>query len=641
MHKFTPLLLAFLLLTLIGPLHGQRPADTLSIAASIARYSMNNPQFSPDGTKAVVVVSFSGSADRPRSSHIWLLDVLTDSIRQFTNSVKSETDPRWSPDGTQLAFISDRDGENQVYLMNMNGGEALAQTASKSGVDGFAWNPKGGSIVYWEQRPPSEAEKKRNEDKYDERVVSESQRPSQLYLLELGTKKAVSLPLAGVGINELKWMPSGEDLLMQTVGLPVAEIPTLALIRYSIRDSAIHTLTAPDNPCWEQIQISADGKRFSFQGARQDGPIAHDLYTGSLLEGQATNLTAKRLDLPVLYSLFEDDHHWLSLVQKGFHQRLYRLSDKGDVVPYPIQANMTSFDVSLDGTLLFVSGSATRLPEIWLAAKKQQPRQVSHFNRALDSMALAAPKLFTYKSFDGTPVEAALYKPSGSEGKLLPLVVLIHGGPTGVFSDNYAPWIQLLVQKGYAVFCPNIRGSMGYGFDFLASNRHDWGGGDFRDIMAGVDTLIAREHIDSARMGICGWSYGGYMTAWAITQTRRFKAAMSGAGLSNLASEFGTEGSAYYDRWFFGTPYEHQDNFLKHSPVTFIKQAVTPTLIIQGENDETDPVGQSQELYRGLRYYHVPTELVLYPREPHGFREPGHIIDFYSRMMDWFQKYIR
>jgi dipeptidyl aminopeptidase/acylaminoacyl peptidase len=222
----------------------------------------------------------------------------------------------------------------------------------------------------------------------------------------------------------------------------------------------------------------------------------------------------------------------------------------------------------------------------------------------------------------------------------LPLVVYIHGGPTGAFSDSYSAWAQLFVQKGYAVFCPNIRGSTGYGWKFLAANRNDWGGGDFKDIMAGVDMLIAKENIDPARMGISGWSYGGYMAEWAITQTNRFKASMSGAGLANLASEFGTEGGPEYDQWFFGTPYEHPENFAKHSPFTFIKNAKTPTLIIQGENDQTDPIGQSQELYRGLRYYHVPAELVVYPREPHGFREIKHNIDFYTRMLAWFDKYV-
>ena len=159
-------------------------------------------------------------------------------------------------------------------------------------------------------------------------------------------------------------------------------------------------------------------------------------------------------------------------------------------------------------------------------------------------------------------------------------------------------------------------------------------------MMAGIDYLIANEHIDANRLGISGWSYGGYMAEWAITQTHRFKAAVSGAGMANLASEFGTESGADYDHWFWGSPYENLDLFYKHSPIAYLKNATTPTLIIQGEDDTTDPIGQSQELYRGLHYYNVPAALVLYPREPHGFREINHNIDFYKRMIAWFGKYL-
>ena len=219
------------------------------------------------------------------------------------------------------------------------------------------------------------------------------------------------------------------------------------------------------------------------------------------------------------------------------------------------------------------------------------------------------------------------------------MVVIIHGGPTGAFGDSYNTWAQLFVQRGYAVMMPNIRGSTGYGWHFLESNRYDWGGGDFKDIMVGINYLVAHEHIDSNRLAIVGWSYGGYMSEWAITQTHRFKAAVSGAGLFNLASEFGTEGGAAYDFWHFGTPYENLANFNKHSAISFIKKAATPTLIIQGKDDDVDPIGQSQELYRALRYYHVPAELVLYPREHHGFTEIKHNLDFYTRMLNWVGRY--
>ncbi len=169
----------------------------------------------------------------------------------------------------------------------------------------------------------------------------------------------------------------------------------------------------------------------------------------------------------------------------------------------------------------------------------------------------------------------------------------------------------------------------------------DWGGADYKDVMSGVDDLITKGIVDPNRLGIGGWSYGGYMSEWAITQTTRFKAAVTGAGMANLITEYGTEEHPAYDEWFWGTPYEKPEGFLNHSPILYVKNAKTPTLILQGDADTTDPLGQSQELYRGLKRYGVETELVVYPREPHGFREEKHLLDRLNRIVAWFDKYMK
>jgi dipeptidyl aminopeptidase/acylaminoacyl peptidase len=253
-----------------------------------------------------------------------------------------------------------------------------------------------------------------------------------------------------------------------------------------------------------------------------------------------------------------------------------------------------------------------------------------------------APESVRYASFDGKEIEGEILRPaSWTAGRRLPLVALVHGGPTGAWRDRFESWGQLLAARGFVVFYPNPRGSSGYGNAFLESNRADWGGGDFKDIMAGVDALVKRGLADPDHLGIGGWSYGGYMAAWAITQTPRFKAAVAGAGLSDLASEFGTEQGSAYDEWFYGLPYEHLDRFQKSSPITHIKNAKTPTLILQGEADATDPVGQSQQLYHALKRYGVPAELVIYPREGHGLREEKHLLDRLNRVVSWYEKYLK
>jgi dipeptidyl aminopeptidase/acylaminoacyl peptidase len=239
------------------------------------------------------------------------------------------------------------------------------------------------------------------------------------------------------------------------------------------------------------------------------------------------------------------------------------------------------------------------------------------------------------------PIEAALYRgESAPDAPPQPLVVLVHGGPAGVWRNRFDALTQLLVARGYTVMQPNIRGSVGYGQKFLTSNRADWGGSDFKDVMAGVDDLVRRKIADPNRLAIGGWSYGGYMAEWAITQTDRFKAAISGAGMADLATEYGTEARPEGDEWYFGTPYENLPAFQKCSPILYIKNAKTPTLILQGEADTTDPISQSQMLYRGLKRYNVPAEFVVYPREPHGLRERFHIIDRYRRSVDWMDKYL-
>jgi len=251
-------------------------------------------------------------------------------------------------------------------------------------------------------------------------------------------------------------------------------------------------------------------------------------------------------------------------------------------------------------------------------------------------------EIYKYKSFDGLEIEAALLKPADWDGKTkLPLVAYVHGGPTGAWGDSLDVWSQLLAARGFAVFMPNIRGSVGYGQKFVEMNRADWGGADYKDVMAGVHDLVNRGIADANRLGIAGWSYGGYMSEWAITQTNEFKGAVSGAGMANLISEFGTERGPAYDEWFWGVPYEKPEGFLNHSPFVFLRKAKTPTLILQGENDTVDPVGQSQELYRGLKRYGVTADLVLYPREPHGFQEAKHRVDVQKRMVAWLEKYVK
>jgi dipeptidyl aminopeptidase/acylaminoacyl peptidase len=383
-----------------------------------------------------------------------------------------------------------------------------------------------------------------------------------------------------------------------------------------------------------------------FVGCRDDGPTPHDLMLARHGEGAAHNLTGASVDRPVLQYQWAKDGSLLAVVEDRFQKKLLAFTAEGALrdATEATPVNPNAFSVSDKGEVVYVGQTATTPQELWLWDQKTEPKQISHLNDSWKKYTLSVPEFYYYKSFDGLEIGAALLKPPGSDGKSkLPLIAVIHGGPTGAWQDAIETWGQLLAARGYAIFYPNIRGSSGYGQKFIEMNRGDWGGGDFRDVMAGVDDLVARGIADPDKLAIGGWSYGGYMSEWAITQTTRFKAAVSGAGLSNLISEYGTEKEPSYDEWFYGVPYEPEKitGFLNSSPFVYLKNAKTPMLILQGDADPVDPPGQSQELYRGLKRYGVETELVVYPREPHGFHEEKHMLDRLNRILAWYDKHLK
>jgi dipeptidyl aminopeptidase/acylaminoacyl peptidase len=604
--------------------------------------NLQDPQFSPDGTRVAFVVGDARTGEK-RARHIWIYEKDRNAARQLTYSAKSESSPRWSPDGKQLAFLSNRGGdEQQIYLLRMEGGEAVALTKSKAGVIEFAWAPDGKTIAFLAADAKTDAEEKKEKDKDDAHVVDREDKNARLRLIDLSTKEERALTEAAWRVEEIEWTPDSQLIVFRATDRPASDRFTDRLYSVGVKDPNIKQLMAPVGP-FSSLRASPNGKAVSFIGSREDGPQPHDLQIVSPLGGPAKNLTGASLDRHIMDFRWTKDGSIVALYADGFRNKFVTYDTEGvrndfaelAVIPGP-------FSVSPSGEIAFVGQSTAVMPELWLRDAKGGAQQVSHLNDVWKAYTVSAPEFYKYKSFDGLEIEAALLKPADYDGKTkIPLIVMVHGGPTGNWEDSIDAWGQLLVSRGYAVMYPNIRGSIGYGQKFIEMNRADWGGGDFKDVMAGVDDLIAKGLADPDRLGIAGWSYGGYMAEWAVTQTPRFKAAVSGAGMANLVSEYGTEIAPSYDEWFWGVPYEKPEGFLNSSPFLYVKNAKTPTLILQGEADTVDPLGQSQELYRGLKRYGVETELVEYPREPHGFQESKHRVDVQKRVVEWFDKYLK
>lgn len=649
MHRFKLLVLLLVCSVCLPSGFPQQPVASttgkpLTPEALLSLRRLSSLEFSPDGAHVAFAVNEPAKADQ-RSSHIWLFETATGSFRQLTYSEKSESSPKWSPDGKSLAFLSNRDTNQQIYVLSLSGGESMPLTKGKRNISHFSWSHDGKTIAFLAPDAKSDAEEKKEKDKDDARVADKDDKHARLWLLNLAGKSERALTPTNYQLSDLAWFPDGKSLAVIATDHPESDQNTERIFRVSVSGdikTPMTQLLAPHGP-FGNLDVSPSGNVISFVGSREDGPSPHDLWLLPVGMPAAKNLTAINLDRPVYGYRWNKDESLVLLAEDGFNRKLIRYSSTGareDIST--LDTAPSSFAVNANGSIAFVGENFTEPQELWLATPGQQPKKFPEFNKPFDAFVTTKPEIYKYKSFDGMEIESALLKPAGYEGKTkLPLIALIHGGPTGAWGSSIEAWGQLLVARGYAVFYPNIRGSSGYGEKFIESNRADWGGGDFKDVMWGIDDLVTRGIADPNRLGIGGWSYGGYMSEWAITQTTRFKAAVSGAGMANLISEYGTEQNPSYDEWFWSVPYEKPTGFLNSSPFLYVKNAKTPTLILQGDADTTDPLGQSQELYRGLKRYGVETELVVYPREPHGFHEEKHLLDRLNRIVAWYDAHMK
>lgn len=619
------------LLLFAGVAQGAAPALTPAQALSYVR--AGDLHFSPDGSKlAYVVVSYRWDAQ----PHVRVTDLASGQTRELTPAKKSERSPQWSPDGKWLAFLSNRAGKTQVYEIPVGGGDLVALTARKNSVESFHWSPDGRSIAFVAK----------DDDAPDEdsgpQVADNEAGLSRLWVLDVATKSTLKLGFSGLRIDDFQWQDPAHILLIATDQARVEEF-TDAVWHVAIQGGAPRLVARPPQP-FSGLAVSPDGKFFAVRSTTAHGPLERDLMLGKVDGGDLRPVSAPS-DLAVAEVIWHDEPVlWMRLVH-GFRDEIWRSPLGAAPEQITVPQSVDSFDVSRNGIIAFVGEDFQHLPEIYLRQSDGRIRKLGHLQQGWDGIRLAPATISWSRSFDGTPIQSALMKPLGARAnKKRPLVLLVHGGPSSNFSEGYgweSAWAQLLAAHGYEVLMVNPRGSNGYSEDFLKANRGDWGGGDYKDLIAVLDAVIAKGETDPARLGIGGWSYGGEMSEWAITQTRRLKAAVVGAGVFNQEAEFETERDPAGDEWYFGTPWEHPEVFARNSPSTFIKNARTPTLIFDGEEDQNNPVGQSKGLYRALKHFGVQTEMVLYPGEGHSPRKRSYNIDMFARILAWYDRHLK
>jgi dipeptidyl aminopeptidase/acylaminoacyl peptidase len=578
---------------------------------------------------------------------------------QLTRAEKSSTAPSFSPDGRYVYFLSDRSGKTNLYRVPVEGGEAEMLTDVKGSLGEYKVAPDGKSIAYAGYEPPADLEKAHKE-KRDFRVVDADPENQVVYVIpaeanDEGKRDAKKIFEAKYHVASFDWAPDGKTIAFEHWPAPLADNWTKGDIA-EVEVATGKVTDLPRTPAAEsKPHYSPDGRYLEFSKTSEPVRWAADSHIALLnrATGELRLLPDTFDQQPAVLGWTADSKSLIFLEAKGTRSELYTMPVDGPpkTLYFPERGVVgASAVLNMSGTHVgFSYESATVPPEAYfLALDGGRPMRVSRANDDLAKPTLGETKVIRWKSKDGLEVEGLLTLPVGYEpGKKYPLILNIHGGPTGVFAETFIGRfsvypIAAFASRGYAVLRPNIRGSGGYGKEFRYADMADWGGKDFEDEMTGVDYVISTGIADPDHLAVMGWSYGGFMTSWVVTHTNRFKAAVVGAGVTNLWSFTGTSDiPGFLPDYFEGEPWDQFNNFTAHSPITFVKNVKTPTLILHGEADIRVPTSQGYEFYHALKNLGVTTKMVVYPRTPHGPREPKFILDIAQRNIDWVEEYAR
>jgi dipeptidyl aminopeptidase/acylaminoacyl peptidase len=660
MPKRSPFMYLFAFL-LAGSLHPAVARECFTGSDLLRVRMAAEPVISPSGAWIAYVIiepPDTSKGEGRDQSDIWVVDFEGErGPRRFAFGPANEYSPLFSPDGRWIAFLSDRDGDTEIYAIGIDGGEARRVTDFDGVASFFAWSPAGDRLAVVVTEPvPGEIERARERGD-DERVADRDERYARLWIVDVETGGGQALTPQDLHVQSAAWSPDGSMLALVTSAGPTAD--------EMYYRSRLELLELPDGRRRELCGQVAGPPRWSPDG----GSIAcmynmeHPEVTVAVPVVSVVDIASgERRLLGVNHPGTLRSPRWLGggerlavIELSGVKRRLAALSvekDEVDVIeeilgPYYGGA---PYDLSRDGSkIAMLKGSADRPPDVW--AKElgflKKTRRLTDLNAWLEDLSLPGMRPVRWKSRDGTEIEGVLVLPPDYRKDVsYPAVLEVHGGPMWAWwlgwHGTWHEWALALACKGFVVLLPNPRGSLGYGVGFARANFDDWGGGDFEDIVTGADYLIDEGYADPDRIGICGWSYGGYMSSWAITQTRRFAAAVVGAGVTNLYSFHGTTDvtPTFLEKYFREVAYLRAEAYRSHSAMNDIANAETPTLILHGEDDVRVPVGQAWELYRGLVQTGSTAELVLYPGEGHGFEGIYHRIDVVERIVEWFERHL-
>jgi dipeptidyl aminopeptidase/acylaminoacyl peptidase len=650
-----------------GPLAQAPRRFTLDDLTRVVRLS--DPQLSPDGRSVVVVVTRADTAKNAWNSELVLVDVATGAQRVLTHGRQHAGTPRWSPTGDRLAFIDVVGDAGQIVVMPMNGGDARVVTAAPTGVQQYAWRPDGQTIAYVTADPPADTAAHRTghdafEISSNDYLTTETPTPAHIWVVPADsgparrlTQGTWSLPISfppGPPSSPISWSPDGRSIAFTRQERPYSgetEKTTLEIV--DVASGAMRPIT---RHTWLEAfpQWSPDGAHVAYLYAR-DGDIVNvtDVHVTTPDGGaEGPNLTRSidRMFYRILWMpdsksflVGGNDVDRVSLWQVPLSGAPRKL-DLGGVSPtsvFWLDAN-----VGAGGAIAFTGSEARRPTELYyMASPTSAPKRLTDFNASIASLALGAVDTIGWRGPDGFRENAVLtFPPDFDPSRKYPVIAFIHGGPNAASLRTFSASSQMFAARGYIVFSPNYRGSDNFGNAYFRAVIRDAGDGPGKDVMAGLARLEQRPYVDSTRIFVHGSSYGGFMTSWLIGHYAGFKAAVAGAAVTDLADEYNFgDGNVSWKYFVGGSPWlpDGEKVLREQSPITYVRNVKTPTLIISTTGDVRVPVTQSYKLFRALTDLGVETKFVAYPVPGHGPGDPVRGRDWYARTIAWIEAHDR
>jgi len=643
------------ILVAVSAATAQNAPRTLSARDTLRLNVVRTPQPSPDGQWVLYTLTTRDMDDEDlaASTHLWRIRSDGSANHQLTQGEDDIRSPAWSPDGQLIAFLAARGNEAeakaQLHFMRADGGEAWPVTEHAESVTSFRFAPDGTRVLFLAQDQDPEEERTKHEQKDDAEVIDETYRMSHLWIHDLTRSESRQLTHGPFTVANPDWSPDSRRIAYERRPTPAANDRWRSDIWMVEVDGGSAQLLHENSGSDTSPRWSPDGRTIAYTSNPISGSNTshHDLHLISP-DGGEPRVLLEDVDLDISRPVWSPDGRRLYWsVGSGTATELFAVSVESGAVRSDLAPGGRNVDwqLSADGSRwTWVHTDAKWPAEIYTTTRGEHPVKLTDANRWLreERVELGAVETVRWQNSDALWVEGVLTKPVGYEaGKSYPFIVNPHGGPTSASLEAFNAATQFFAGNGYVVLQPNFRGSTNYGQAFVNANITNWGITDYDDVMTGVDFAIAQGWADPDRLICYGWSYGGYLSAWIVTQTDRFKAVSAGAALTNLYSMYSTNDLQDYLASFFGgPPWTETQNYRQHSPITYAGNVTSPVLLMHGASDTRVPQEQSVEFYRALKDLGKEVSFVRFPREGHGFAEPRHLMDRLRRYATFFGEHV-